>query len=193
MPTKRSAIWLVTGITAVLALVAFAPAASAQTYTGQATVTVSDLVASPGEPITVVASGYAAGATVTFTLNSDPIHLGTATADAQGTARLTFTIPTGVPAGDHTLVASGLDASGNVLTLSTRLTVMAAGGNSGGTGGTGGTGSGSGSGSGSSSGSLPRTGSDNTNLVRAGALLIAAGGAAVLVTRKRSTRAKAQV
>ncbi|MFK3677694.1 collagen binding domain-containing protein [Microbacterium sp. NPDC090218] len=76
-----------------------------------------------GKDITVSGTGFAPGATIAFELHSDPIKLGTLTADAGGALQGTLRIPAGAPAGTHTLVA----LSGTTVIASATLTVAAAG------------------------------------------------------------------
>lgn len=63
-----------------------------------------------GQPVTITARNFAPNSQVRFELHSDPIHLGTVTADAHGTATLTVVLPT-VDAGQHTIVAIGSDGT----------------------------------------------------------------------------------
>ena len=77
-----------------------------------------------GNDITISGTGFTPGATITFELHSDPIRLGTLTADADGALRGTLRIPGSVPAGAHTLVA----LSGTTVISTTALTVTAAAG-----------------------------------------------------------------
>ncbi|RLP77510.1 hypothetical protein D9V32_03440 [Mycetocola tolaasinivorans] len=60
----------------------------------------------PGSRISVSGTGFAAGATLTLTLHSDPVELGTVPASGTGTFETEVLIPTDTPAGDHTLVVS---------------------------------------------------------------------------------------
>ncbi|WP_255447166.1 ParB-like protein [Schumannella soli] len=55
--------------------------------------------------VTIDGTGFRADAVVTLELHSDPVVLGTATADAQGALSLAATIPASTPAGSHTVVA----------------------------------------------------------------------------------------
>lgn len=177
MTTKRSTRGVITALLAASLLVLFASAASAQgDYPPTGTLTLDKTTVPQGGEVTATMTGCAPGADVHFVLNSDPVDLGVRQADADGVATITFQVPTGFPTGAHTVTSSCLAPNGEILVLSAELTVTAAGGDSGGT--TGGGGSGT--------GTLPRTGSDSTNLLRVGALLVAAGGAVVLITRKRS-------
>ena len=65
---------------------------------------------SAGEPIDVTLTGLAPGTTVTVTVRSTPRAIGSFLADADGVANGVVYVPTDLPAGRHTLVASGLDA-----------------------------------------------------------------------------------
>jgi hypothetical protein len=73
----------------------------------------------------LVAEGFEPGETVAFYLHSEPVFLGTAVAGADGSARLTVTIPADVPAGAHTVYATG-GTSGRWATLAVELAVPAA-------------------------------------------------------------------
>ncbi len=66
----------------------------------------------PSTALFGVCAAFASGAKVTASLFSTPTSLGTVTANAQGEVDTTFSIPSGVPAGLHTLVLSGPSASG---------------------------------------------------------------------------------
>ncbi|WEK61158.1 MAG: carboxypeptidase-like regulatory domain-containing protein [Candidatus Microbacterium colombiense] len=75
-----------------------------------------------GGDITVSGTGFTAGATLSFELHSDPIVLGSLTADAGGAVKGSLRIPASAPVGTHTLVA----LSGTTVIASTALTVTAA-------------------------------------------------------------------
>lgn len=75
-----------------------------------------------GKDITVSGTGFAPGATIAFELRSDPIALGTLTADADGVLRGSLRIPASAPAGTHSLVA----LSGGAVIASATLVVTAA-------------------------------------------------------------------
>ncbi|PVE98438.1 carboxypeptidase-like regulatory domain-containing protein [Microbacterium sp. TPD7012] len=123
-----------------------------------------------GGDITVSGTGFAPGAEITFELHSDPIVLGTLTADAGGVLKGSFTIPASAPAGAHTLVAF----SGVTVVATAALNVTAAG--SAGSGGatTGGTG-----------GALANTGSDAPVAAAATALLLLLAGLTLVRRRRR--------
>ncbi|MBN9156920.1 hypothetical protein [Microbacterium sp.] len=75
--------------------------------TGAPVLALSNTATAVGAPITVSVTGAHAGELLTFTLHSTVVQLGTATADEDGTASLTATIPADVPAGDHTVMVDG--------------------------------------------------------------------------------------
>lgn len=74
----------------------------------------------PGQQMELVAVGFQPGETVAFYLHSEPVYLGTAVADAFGVARLMATVPADVPAGAHTVIATG-GTSGRWATLAVQL------------------------------------------------------------------------
>jgi LPXTG-motif cell wall-anchored protein len=159
-----------------LAVVAFAAPAGAQQYPPAVnSLTISDTTPSPGQTITIVGQTFAQGSSATVTLFSDPVVLGSATADASGIVALQATIPTNTPLGSHTLVVDGTAPDGTPLSLSASITVVPADG----------TGTPSG-GSGSSSDDLPRTGDDaSLPLAKLGLALAAVGGLITAVAAKR--------
>jgi len=60
----------------------------------------------PAKVVAVAAIGFVPGEALEFVFPSDPVVVGTATADARGTARLGFAVPD-VELGAHTLRATG--------------------------------------------------------------------------------------
>ena len=68
-------------------------------------------------------SGFAGGSEVGLFLFSDPINLGTVTANAGGTAIATAQIPSTVPTGSHTLQIAGTNSSGQTIALSMGITI----------------------------------------------------------------------
>jgi hypothetical protein len=80
-----------------------------------------------GSSIEVNSTGWQADATVTATLYSDPVVLGTVAASTSGDFRSAFTVPATTPAGQHTLVLSGVGASGGATFVELRLEVTVAG------------------------------------------------------------------
>jgi titin len=80
----------------------------------------------PGQQFTVIGSGFLAFSSATVILHSDPLVLGTTVADGNGNVQLTVTLPAAVSAGAHDVVASGVDAGGNVRFIRMPVTVAAA-------------------------------------------------------------------
>jgi LPXTG-motif cell wall-anchored protein len=151
----------------VLTALAFAAPANAQ-YDGVAGITLtngngtSGASCNPGGPLTASAQGFAPGTEVTFTFNSDPVVLGTATAGDDGVASVQTTWPSNAADGTHTVTASGTDGDGPFeVSASTVCGVSTSGG------------------------ALPRTGSDSAPLLQIAIALVAAGGILVLAARKR--------
>jgi LPXTG-motif cell wall-anchored protein len=145
-----------------VALVALSASAAFATYGGgDGGASVEPSKSEAGGTIHVVADGFMADSEVTITLHSDPVELGTATADADGVVDTTVTLPDNVEAGAHTIEVAGIDADGNPRVVTAVLEIE---------------------GSGGGSGSLPQTGAAILGLVGAGALLVTAGG---VLTRAR--------
>jgi hypothetical protein len=134
------------------ALILMAPAAMAS-YSGDGGITVSNPTPSAGGEITIDSTGWMHDTDVTITLHSDPVVLGTVTADANGDVHAVETIPAGTAAGAHTIELSGTDSDGAPRTVETAITVASGGG------------------------SLPRTGAAIAAMVGVAAVLFAAGTA----------------
>lgn len=147
-----------------LALI-FVPLAAvdAQGYGGTDGAQVSDATPAPGQKVELVLAGFAPNTDVALEIRSDPIALGTFRSDASGVVRASVTIPEGF-AGNHTIVASGVSATGQPLTLSVPVVVAAAE---------------------AGPGLLALTGSDSRSMVAMGALLLVVGGAATVAAKKR--------
>lgn len=160
----------------VALVLAAAPAAAQQYPPAENSLIISDTTPTPGQTVDIQARTFVAGSTVTVTLNSEPVQLGTAAADGAGVANLSATIPASTPLGAHTIVATGTGADGAPLTLTASITVVAA----------------DDGGAGSGSGSLPRTGDDSSiPLARIGLALAAAGGVITAIAAKRRKAAAA--
>jgi hypothetical protein len=71
----------------------------------QVAVTRPEVVA--GQEQSVTGAGFAAGEVVAVAMASDPVDLGTVTADAAGEVAFTFTVPEGTPLGEHRVTAIG--------------------------------------------------------------------------------------
>lgn len=134
--------------------------------------------AEPGQ-VTINAGYFEAGSTVTVTLQSDPVTLGTTVASETGTIAATFALPADTTAGAHSVIATGPRAdTGMTDSVSAAITVVTPAGcvsnitatptTTGG-------------------GNLPVTGSDNGIFVAIGAGLLVAGGLLVMAARRRST------
>lgn len=175
---KRIVIAFATALGLVAATAVAPGPADAQVYPPPvAGCTVSDTSVSPGQTISITCSGYLGSVTVTFTFFSQPVSLGAATTDAGGTVNADLTIPANAAAGSHTITAEGASASGT-LTNSVALTVVGDGAAGAGAGARGGT------------GDLPRTGDDTSlPLARIAAVLVAAGGIALFLARRRQADA----
>ncbi|HZN15008.1 MAG TPA: hypothetical protein VFB78_12100 [Acidimicrobiales bacterium] len=100
--------------------------ASTTTTLNASGVSVSPSQVAPGGVVTLTSTGWQANATVTVVMNSDPVTLGTMTANAAGVATKQFTIPATAPTGSHTLALSGIRASGTTQTVTVSLTVASA-------------------------------------------------------------------
>jgi hypothetical protein len=114
-----------------------------------------------GETITVSGSGYMPFSTVTVLVYSTPTVLGTVEADENGTFTFTGALPEGLEAGEHTLVASGVDPSGEPRNLTMSVTV------------------------GGDTAALANTGFSAAPVLGAGALALLAGGGLILSARRR--------
>jgi len=155
-----------------LAFLAMAAPAAAQQYPPAVnSLTVSDTTPSPGQTITIQGQTFATGSTATVVLNSDPVTLGSATANAAGQIALQATIPMDTPLGSHTLVATGPAPNGQTLSLSLAIQVVPAQ---------------AGGGTGNGGGNLPHTG-DSTSLplAKVGLGLLAVGGVIYSIAAKR--------
>ena len=157
---------LIVGVVVLTALAA--PAAAQQYPPAVNSLTVSDTTPTPGQTISIEGRTFAAGSTATVVLTSDPVTLGSPTADAAGVIALNATIPADTTLGSHTLTATGPAPDGTTLSLSLTLDVVAA------------------DGSGTGSGSLPDTGSNSSiPLAQVGLGLAAFGGVVVALAGRR--------
>ncbi|BDZ39108.1 HtaA domain-containing protein [Microbacterium suwonense] len=66
----------------------------------------------PGDALDFVVTGLEQGQKVRFEVHSDPVDAGTAVADGQGTARLSWTVPADFASGAHEVHAFRVDAAG---------------------------------------------------------------------------------
>lgn len=147
----------------VLGLAGLAAPAYAQDYPPQPGITVDKPSVNPGDTVTVSGQGCASGASVTIQLNGQTVA--TATAGQGGTFSVSFSVPAGTPAGTYQISAVNCAAQ----VLSTSITVAGAVTPT------------------TAPSVLPRTGSDTTDtLVRAGVVLVTAGGLLAFAARRRT-------
>jgi hypothetical protein len=137
----------------------------------QCTVALNDNRVRPGEEVGFRATGYEPGERVRGTVFSEPIRVGTWTANRNGVVQGRFTVPRRLSPGRHTFQLRGLES--NVIKTA-RFTVVGRANN----------GNGNGNGNNNDS-SLAFTGSDLALTAGAGAVLLAGGGALVIAARRR--------
>ncbi|MBW3651775.1 MAG: hypothetical protein KY458_14515 [Actinobacteria bacterium] len=157
---------------ALVALLVLVGGASAQVQypPGGSNLQTDRTQARPGEPITVTGAGFLPASTVTITFD-DAVVLGTTHVRENGTFSIEVTIPANASPGSHTLAATGTGADGTPRRITSAVEVLGTAAARGGT--------------------LPRTGSGiTTSLVASAALLIGAGSAAVVGTRRRPRLAR---
>ena len=95
-------------------------------------------LATPGQQIVVIGTGFAAYSTATVIIYSTPIELGTVTTDGTGGFSVPVTVPADLASGQHTFLASGVDPAGGTRVMALPVTVApSSGGSTGGGGGTG--------------------------------------------------------
>lgn len=174
--TKRLLVVGLSSVAAVLLFLASPAAAQYQPTSGQV---LSATVVSPGQTITVSGFGCAAGSPVTTRF--DTTVVGNTTAGRDGRFSLSVTIPRSAAPGRHTITSTC-----GALVLSSAITVTGAGATTGG-GTKGGTSTGATTGGRTSTGggTLARTGTDSGSYLRLGFVLVAAGGAFLVVARTR--------
>ena len=85
-------------------------------------VTVEPSTVEAGKTVTVKGTGFAPKSSVTLTLHSEPVEVGTATADENGAFSAEVTVPANTEAGDHTVVA---ESGTPVVSATAPLTVTA--------------------------------------------------------------------
>jgi LPXTG-motif cell wall-anchored protein len=76
-----------------------------------------------GEQITVVGTGFLPYSTATIVIYSTPTVLGTVTTDGNGNFSRAVTVPRGLAAGQHNLVASGVAPDGSQRFMKMAVTV----------------------------------------------------------------------
>jgi hypothetical protein len=83
--------------------------------------------ATAGEKLELRGSGYLPGSVVELFVYSTPVSLGSVVAGPDGAFTIEVTLPEGLAAGTHHLVATGVDADGNVHNLVIEVAVSASG------------------------------------------------------------------
>ncbi len=87
------------------------------------TLSLSTSTAAIGSSVTATGGGFLVGEPVNFVLQSDPITVGTISADVNNLVSLTFTVPGAAGAGAHTLTLTGASSGA---TVSAPITITAA-------------------------------------------------------------------
>lgn len=152
-------------VATALVLVLPATSALAGQYEDVMTAETDRSSAGPGESVVVSGEGCPADSTVTMQFTGPPQgSVTTVTADGQGNYSGSVQIPSNAPPGQHTIeVRCGAQVLGVTITVA---------------------------GAGQASGPLPQTGDDNSiPYARIGLTLVAIGGVAVLVARRRRVNA----
>jgi hypothetical protein len=143
-----------------------AGSAGAAPYVRQPNLAINTQTPAIGATVTLTGTGYVAGTTVTLTLHSTPVTLGTVTPNASGNFTTAVALPAGV-SGTHTIVGAG-----NATNDSASVTIDIGG-------------SGTGGGSSGGGGSLSSTGVAVLSIGSIGVLLLLGGGAMLLAGRRR--------
>lgn len=120
----------------------------------------------PGGSMTVTGSNFVPNETITLTLHSTPVTLGTTSASASGTFSVTVTIPSDTTPGTHTILASGAtgDSASTTIVVTGAISPPA-----------------------TVTSGLPFTGADIAAVSGVGAIALALGGMLVLTGRRRRT------
>jgi hypothetical protein len=105
--------FLVTGVVPAPTVAKSVPAGNAELKSKDGSV---DKVTA-GQKMTFVGSGYLPFSTVTLVVYSEPQVVGTVVADENGNFTVDVTIPANLVNGNHSLVATGVDADGNPYVL----------------------------------------------------------------------------
>lgn len=117
-----------------------------------------------GQKVTLHGSGYAPNTLISVLVYSTPQVLTTTTTDGSGSFTIEVTVPAGLPDGNHTLVASGADPSGQIRYMNLPITVT--GGNA----------------------ELAYTGASVLTPALAGLGALVLGGGLLMASRRRSAR-----
>jgi hypothetical protein len=100
----------------------YPPGATCTTGSGATT---SAQTVRPGDPLTLTVRGYAKSARILVQLHSTAVTLGSMTANTQGVATGTFTIPSSTAPGTYTVTASGRGADGSTRVVAVPITIVA--------------------------------------------------------------------
>src|SRR4051794_40127235 len=111
----RSARWATAAVLVAL---------SALRFTGAAHATDGDTVAA-GDRYALSAGGFAPDSPGLANLRSDPVHVGSFTADHTGLAQVDVTIPAETPLGPHELELAGIAPDGSARSVMVPITVVA--------------------------------------------------------------------
>jgi CshA-type fibril repeat protein len=82
-------------------------------------------LATQGQPIILVGTGFAPYSSTVVALYSTPVRLGSATVDAAGAFSIRVLVPDALASGSHTLLASGVDPDGDARMITLPITVAA--------------------------------------------------------------------
>lgn len=163
---------VLTLLVAATALFAVASPAQGQQYPPEELFITSCATAVPGGECTVTSGFWDPGSTTSVTVRSQPVNVGSTTADADGVSTLTFVVPDNLTLGTHTITVTGF-VDGLPVDISTTFEVVAPGAPP------------------AAAGALPRTGDNTVPVARIGAALVAIGGGLMFVTRRRRAAAAA--
>ena len=116
--------------------------------------------ATRGQHIVVIGTGFAPYSTAVINIYSAPTNLGTVVTNSRGNFSKPVTIPAGLAAGSHTVVAQGVAPNGSTRAMKLAVTVAAPGG-------------------------LPSTGDSASTVAATGCALLLVGAALCLLARRR--------
>jgi LPXTG-motif cell wall-anchored protein len=150
--------------------------AGTTTTTAAPAMTASPTFLYQGQSCQITAHGFKPGSTVTVTVHSDPITVGTAVADSLGAITTTWNVASDFPTGKHAIVLTGPAPSGDPITLTSDVTVAALVSSVTAT---------TVAPTTVAAGALPNTGADDESLLLTAGLLISAGTATTILTARR--------
>ncbi|MDO5754152.1 hypothetical protein [Arthrobacter sp.] len=143
-----------------------------------------------GGKLTITGENFKAESSATFTLHSEPVQLGTATADANGVVSLGVVLPSDIPAGQHRIVIDAVRLDGEAYEVSAPLTITAAAASATATDSTRATGNATAqttaAGSAAAQNELAKTSANNTRLGGMAVLLLISRAAVFAASRRRS-------